>query len=53
MQNQLNDSAAEIQTKLRCASSLVLDLLLAPGGLCFESATRLEYMSSEIESTIR
>lgn len=28
MQHQLNDSAAEIQTKLRCASSLVLDLLL-------------------------
>jgi len=28
VQHQLNDSAAEIQTKLRCASSLVLDLLL-------------------------
>lgn len=28
MQNQLNDSAAEVQSKLRCASSLVLDFLL-------------------------
>ncbi|WP_246109582.1 hypothetical protein [Roseimaritima multifibrata] len=28
MQDQCNDSAAEVQSKLRCASSLVLDLLL-------------------------
>ncbi len=28
MLHQLNDSAAEVQSKLRCASSLVFDLLV-------------------------